>query len=87
MSREFFSKLPRKAKFAETKLRANSTNGAPMKVMGTSEVGVANGKHQATEKCVIVDELNMTFIFGLTSWRTARRGKSTLCCCGKCSGA
>ena len=68
MSLEFFNNLPREeAKLTETNLRVVSANGAPMKVMGTSEVEVAIGDHQATEKCVIVDELNMTFILGLTA--------------------
>ena len=68
MSRDFFKNLPRgEAELKETKLRVVSANGAPMKVMGTSEVEIAIGDHRTTENCVVVDELNMTFILGLTA--------------------
>ena len=68
MSRDFFKKLPRgEAELVGTSLRVVSANGAPMRVMGTSEVEIAIGDHHTTEKCVVVDELNMAFILGLTA--------------------
>ena len=77
ISHEFFQRLPHgKSQLRETKLRVVSANGAPMRVQGACEVEIELGPHKIKENCVVVHDLNMKFIMGLTA---QTKFKLTIC--------
>ena len=68
MGQNFCSRLPGGTDVVQpTRTRVVGADNTALKVLGTRQVEIMVGKHQAKEECLVVAELNAPFILGLTA--------------------
>ena len=68
MGQSFCNRLPGgMGEIQPTRTRVVGANNTALKVLGTRQVEIKIGKHQTSEECLVVAELNAPFILGLTT--------------------
>ena len=73
MSQAFHQRLPKhQARLSPTSVRVESANKSPLGVLGCCEVEVRVGSHVVSEQCIVVRQLNTSFILGLSAQEKLR---------------
>ena len=68
MSEAFHRSLPRGcAPLTPTQMRVESANRTLLQVVGSCHVAIRIGSHEVSEQCIVVRQLNTSFILGLSA--------------------